>query len=165
MRRVNVAAFATTFALGVLAVFASPARAQTGVTAFEGARLIVGDGGAPIENATLLVDGARIVAAGRAADVNVPSGVTRVSLAGKTVMPMLIDTHVHLSPTREAIMRDLQQRAYFGVSAALSLGMDKLRAARYPRPDHPGLRALLQRRARHHHARTGTPDGAVLDQH
>jgi capsular polysaccharide biosynthesis protein len=62
MRRVNVAALATTFAL-VLAVFASPARAQTGVTAFEGARLIVGDGGAPIENATLLVDGARIVAA------------------------------------------------------------------------------------------------------
>jgi hypothetical protein len=124
MRRVNVAALATTFALGALAVFAAPARAQTGVTAFEGARLIVGDGGAPIENATLLVDGARIVAAGRAADVNVPSGATRVSLAGKTVLPMLIDTHVHLSPTREAIMRDLRQRAYFGVSAALSLGMD-----------------------------------------
>jgi imidazolonepropionase-like amidohydrolase len=98
MRRVNVAAFATTFVLGFLAVFASPARAQIGVTAFEGARLIVGDGGAPMENATLLVDGARIVAAGRAADVNVPSGATRVSLAGKTVMPMLIDTHVHLSP-------------------------------------------------------------------
>jgi hypothetical protein len=124
MRRVNVAALAATFALGVLAVFASPARAQTGVTVFEGARLIVGDGGAPMENATLLVDGALIVAAGRAADVNVPPGATRVSLAGKTVMPMLIDTHVHLSPTREAIMRDLQQRAYFGVSAALSLGMD-----------------------------------------
>ena len=123
MRRVNVAAL-TTFFLGILAVFASPACAQTGVTAFEGARLIVGDGAAPIENATLLVDGARIVAAGRAADVNVPSGATRVSLAGKTVMPMLIDTHVHLSPTREAIMRDLRQRAYFGVSAALSLGMD-----------------------------------------
>ena len=56
--------------------------------------------------------------------MNVPAGATRVSLAGKTVMPMLIDTHVHLSPTREAIMRDLQQRAYFGVSAAMSLGMD-----------------------------------------
>src|SRR6266567_9322953 len=50
---------------------------------------------------------------------------SRVSLAGKTVMPMLIDTHVHLSPTREALTRDLQRRAYFGVSAALSLGMDK----------------------------------------
>ena len=124
MRRVNVVAFAATVALGFLAAFALPARAQTGVTAFEGARLIVGDGGAPIENAVLVVDGARIVAAGRAADVSVPAGAARVNLAGKTVMPMLIDTHVHLSPTRDAIMRDLRRRAYFGVSAALSLGMD-----------------------------------------
>ena len=124
MRRVNVVAFAATVALGFLAAFALPAGAQTGVTAFEGARLIVGDGGAPIENATLVVDGARIVAAGRAADVSVPAGAARVNLAGKTVMPMLIDTHVHLSPTRDAIMRDLRRRAYFGVSAALSLGMD-----------------------------------------
>jgi hypothetical protein len=72
MRRVNVVAFAATVALGFLAAFALPASAQTGVTAFEGARLIVGDGGAPIENAVLLVDGARIVAAGRAAEVSVP---------------------------------------------------------------------------------------------
>ena len=125
MRRVNVAALAAAVALGCLAAFAPPARAQTGVTAFEGARLIVGDGGAPIENAVLVVDGARIVAAGRAAEVSVPVSATRVNLAGNTVMPMLIDTHVHLSPTREAIMRDLRRRAYFGVSAALSLGMDK----------------------------------------
>src|SRR3954464_9159577 len=88
MRRVNVAALATTFAVGLLAVFASPAGAQTGVTACGGARLIVGDGGAPIENATLLVDGARIVAAGRPPDVTVPPGATRVTLAGKPVMPM-----------------------------------------------------------------------------
>src|SRR5438067_525211 len=72
-----------------------------GVTAFEGARLIVGDGSAPIENATLIVDGARIVQAGAAAGIRVPDGATRVNVAGKTVMPMLIDTHVHLSPTRE----------------------------------------------------------------
>ena len=32
-------------------------------------------------------------------------------------MPMLIDTHVHLSPTREALLRDLRRRAYFGVGA------------------------------------------------
>jgi imidazolonepropionase-like amidohydrolase len=96
-----------------------------GVTAFEGARLIVGDGSAPIENATLIVDGARIVQVGAAAAVRVPDGAARVNLAGKTVMPMLIDTHVHLSPTREMIIRDLKRRAYFGVSAALSLGLDR----------------------------------------
>lgn len=72
MRRLNVVALAAAISLGVLAGFASSARAQSGVTAFEGARLIVGNGGAPIENATLLVDGARIVQAGRASDVQVP---------------------------------------------------------------------------------------------
>src|SRR5882762_2272804 len=62
--------------------------------------------------------------AGRAADVRVPTGAKRVNLAGKTVMPMIMDTHVHLSPTRDAIVRDLKMRAYYGVSAALSMGTD-----------------------------------------
>jgi imidazolonepropionase-like amidohydrolase len=39
-------------------------------------------------------------------------------------MPMLIDTHVHLSPTQDGLVRDLRLRAYYGVSAALSLGTD-----------------------------------------
>jgi imidazolonepropionase-like amidohydrolase len=128
MRRLNTIAAAVTFALAALAALALPARAQaqaSSVTAYEGARLIVGDGSAPIESATLVVDSARIVQAGPAADVRVPAGATRVNLAGKTVMPMLIDTHVHLSPSRDALIRDLKRRAYFGVSAVLSMGMDK----------------------------------------
>jgi len=92
-------------------------------TAYEGARLIVGDGRV-IENATLVVEGTKIVQAGGAAEVAVPAGATRVSLAGKTVMPMIIDTHVHLGSTREALLRDLRLRAYYGVSTALSLGTD-----------------------------------------
>jgi imidazolonepropionase-like amidohydrolase len=124
MRRLIIAAVAATVAAGLLAGSAAPAGAQAGPTAFEGARLIVGDGSPPIDNATLLIDGARIVQVGAAGDVRVPPGATRVSLAGKTVMPMLIDTHVHLSPTRELLVRDLRRRAYFGVSAALSMGMD-----------------------------------------
>jgi imidazolonepropionase-like amidohydrolase len=106
------------------ATVAAQAQAPAGVTAFEGARLIVGNGSAAIENATLIVDGGRIVQAGPAADVRAPAGATRVHLAGKTVMPMLIDTHVHLSPTRDGLVRDLRRRAWFGVSAALSMGTD-----------------------------------------
>jgi imidazolonepropionase-like amidohydrolase len=45
-----------------------------------------------------------------------------VNLAGKTVMPMILDTHVHLSTTHDGIVRDLKQRAYYGVSAAQSMG-------------------------------------------
>jgi imidazolonepropionase-like amidohydrolase len=120
MRRVNLLAAAATIALGVLSTIAVPANAQ--VTAYEGARLIVGDGRAAIENATIVVNGARIVQAG--AGVAVPAGATRVNLAGKTVMPMIIDTHTHLSTTRDALIRDLKQRAYYGVSAAQSMGTD-----------------------------------------
>jgi imidazolonepropionase-like amidohydrolase len=123
MRRGNVAA-ALCLAVVVLAGFA--AHGQTGITAFEGARLIVGDGSAPIDNATLVVEGPKIVQAGRASDVQVPAGAIRVNLSGKTVMPALIDTHVHLSPTRELLTRDLKQRAYHGVGAVLSLGTDNV---------------------------------------
>jgi imidazolonepropionase-like amidohydrolase len=95
-----------------------------GVTVFEGARVIVGDARPAIENASFVVNGARFVQVGRGADVKVPAGATRVSLAGKTVMPAIIDTHTHLSQTREALTDDLRRRAYFGVGAAMSLGQD-----------------------------------------
>ena len=122
MSWVNVAAVAAVIAVGHLAGCATQGPAQR-VTAYEGARLIVGDGRV-IENATLLVEGDRIAQAAAGPGVRVPAGATRVSLAGKTVMPMLIDTHVHLSGTRDALIRDLKLRAYYGVSAVLSLGTD-----------------------------------------
>jgi imidazolonepropionase-like amidohydrolase len=123
MHRVNVVAVAAVVTLGFLSGFTSSASAQS-VTAFEGARLIVGDGSV-IDNATVVVEGAKVTQVGRTADVRVPAGATRVNLAGKTVMPMIIDTHVHLSPTRDALIRDLKLRAYYGVSTAMSLGTDK----------------------------------------
>ena len=98
------------------------AQAPAGVTVFEGARVIVGDGRAPIENATFVVTGNRITAVGRAADVRVPAGATRVNLAGKTVMPTIIDTHNHLSQTREMLIDDLKRRAYYGVTRGAEHG-------------------------------------------
>ncbi|MBX9844195.1 MAG: amidohydrolase family protein [Xanthobacteraceae bacterium] len=118
MRLVNAVAAAAAV-LATLAGFSNSASAQA--VAYEGARLIVGDGRV-VENATIVVDGARIVQAG--AGVAVPAGATRVNLAGKTVMPMIIDTHVHLSPTREKLIIDLKRRAYFGVGAVMSMGAD-----------------------------------------
>jgi imidazolonepropionase-like amidohydrolase len=99
------------------------AQAQT-VTVFEGARVIIGDGRAPIENATFVVSGNRFTQVGRAGDVKAPAGAMRVNLAGKTVMPTIIDTHTHLSQTREMLINDVKRRAYYGVSAAQSLGQD-----------------------------------------
>jgi imidazolonepropionase-like amidohydrolase len=94
------------------------------VTVFEGARVIVGDGRPPIENATFIVSGNRFTQVGRAPDVRVPANATRVNLAGKTVMPTILDTHTHLSQTRPMLIDDLKRRAFYGVSAAQSLGQD-----------------------------------------
>ena len=38
--------------------------------------------------------------------------------------PAIVDNHVHLSMTRDKLLRDLKQRAWFGVSAAQSLGIN-----------------------------------------
>jgi imidazolonepropionase-like amidohydrolase len=97
--------------------------AQGAVIIFEGARVIVGDGRV-IDNATIVVNAGKIAQVGRAADVKAPAGANRVSLAGKTVMPTIVDTHVHTSQTRDALTQDLTRRAYYGVSAAMSLGQD-----------------------------------------
>jgi imidazolonepropionase-like amidohydrolase len=115
----------------LLALLLAPAMAATLAaqggggtsTALEGARVIVGDGRV-IENATIVVTGGRIDQVGPGAAVRVPAGATRVNLAGKTVMPAIVDTHTHLSQTREALTQDLRRRAYWGVGAAMSLGQD-----------------------------------------
>ncbi len=110
--------------LGIAGAVSSAPLAQETVTAFEGARVIVGDGRPPLESATIVVSGGRIAQVGPSAGVKIPAGATRVNLAGKTVMPTIIDTHVHLGTTREALLTDLRRRAHFGVGAAMSLGLD-----------------------------------------
>ena len=120
-------AVAGLLALAVVTVWSVPTLGQapaTGVTAFVGARLIVGDGRATIENSVILVNGTRFQQVGRVGQVQIPAGATNVSLAGKTVMPTIIDTHNHLSQTREALIDDLKRRAFYGVSAAQSMGQD-----------------------------------------
>jgi imidazolonepropionase-like amidohydrolase len=134
MRRVNTIRLLATVALGVLAQLTG-AQAQ-GVTAYEGARIIVGDGRV-IDSGTIVVNGAKIEQVG--ANVQVPANATRVSLAGKTVMPMIIDTHIHASTTRDGLVRDLRQRAYWGVSAAMSMGTDNLELLDMRNKDTPGM--------------------------
>ena len=100
------------------------APAATGVTVFEGARLIVGDDSAPIENAAFIVDNGRFGQVGRAGEVQVPAGAARVDLAGKTVMPAIIDTHTHVPVMRDGLVDLLERKAYWGVGAVMSMGQD-----------------------------------------
>ena len=125
------------FLLALLAGCATPPSGGP-VTAYDGARFIIGDGRV-IENGTLLVQGSTITAVGR---VSVPSGATRINAAGKTIMPMIVDTHVHLSSTREALIRDLRMRACYGVSAAMSLGTDSYEVLTMRAEEIPGAARL-----------------------
>jgi imidazolonepropionase-like amidohydrolase len=111
-------------AAAVLLSTGASAQSSSTVTVFEGARVIVGDGTAPIENAAFVVDGTRFVQVGRAGQLGVPQGAARVDLKGKTVMPAIIDTHTHMPGTREALTGALQRKAYYGVGAVMSLGQD-----------------------------------------
>ncbi len=104
-------------------------------TLFEGARLIVDARRPPIQNSAFVVANGRIVSVGRKGAIRVPPTVQRVDLSGKTVMPAIVDTHVHLGYqvglqfaaenfTRATLVDQLNRYAYAGIAAVLSLGTE-----------------------------------------
>jgi imidazolonepropionase-like amidohydrolase len=101
---------------------------QGGVTALTGVRIIDGTGRAPVEQGTILIANGRITAAGASSGVQVPAGATRVDLAGKTVMPGMVNAHAHVQnltktmPAREDLIRRLRMYANYGITTAVSLG-------------------------------------------
>lgn len=126
--------------IGLVFAFVLAVDAQRGPGAstwFEGARLIVGDGSAPIENSAFLVEGDAFTWVGRQGQRQPPPGAVRVDLSGKTVMPSLIDGHNHIGLVNEKdgsnskanyrranLVDQLERYAYYGVSAALSMGLE-----------------------------------------
>jgi imidazolonepropionase-like amidohydrolase len=108
-----------------------------GPVLFEGARLIVGDGGTPIEDSAFVIENSKFTTVGKKGQVQAPAGAVRVDLTGKTVMPALIDTHTHLgwaiikdgrmgadTYTKENLIDHLHRLAYYGVAATQSMGID-----------------------------------------
>lgn len=66
------------------------------VQAIVGVRMIDGRGGTPLEDATVIVRGSRIVAVGPRAGVAVPTQAAVVDGAGMSLLPGLIDAHFHI---------------------------------------------------------------------
>ena len=64
-------------------------------TLIKGGKLIDGNGNT-IEGAAVLMDGDRISALGRQADITAGEGVVSLDVGDNTIMPGLIDAHVHL---------------------------------------------------------------------
>ena len=83
------------------AAAAAQADATAGAIAITGGTVIDGNGGRPLENATVLIRGDRIVAVGPAGSVEIPADAKRYDAAGKYVLPGFIDLHVHLVYPRD----------------------------------------------------------------
>jgi len=70
----------------------------------ENLTLIDGTGAPPVTNARIVIEGERIRAAGR---VNAPAGAERIDLGGATVLPGLIDAHLHIENDPKLVLRQL----------------------------------------------------------
>jgi imidazolonepropionase-like amidohydrolase len=111
-----------------------PAQSAGTVKVFPGARVVDGTDRAPVDNATIVVRDGRVVAVGGAARISVPEGAQRVALAGKTVIPGLVNAHGHVGNTvglqqgrysADNVLRDLKTYAAYGVTTVYSLGDDQ----------------------------------------
>jgi hypothetical protein len=77
----------------VLALVTPPqAQGQQQVLVIQGGTLIDGNGGAPVPNSVIVIQGNRITAAGRAGAVQVPAGARVIDASGKWITPGLIDS-------------------------------------------------------------------------
>jgi imidazolonepropionase-like amidohydrolase len=81
----------------ILAALLVATTAQAGaIKALVGGRLIDGNGGPPVANSVILIDGDRITAVGTTASLPIPAGAETISTEGMDVLPGLWDMHVHL---------------------------------------------------------------------
>ena len=96
--------------------------------AFRVDRLIDGNGGPPLRDAALVVAGGRIASVGSRTDVVVPEGAEVIEAPGHTLMPGLVDVHVHL-----AYSGIPHKRAFRAEGTDMSYPAMALRAAGYAR--------------------------------
>jgi imidazolonepropionase-like amidohydrolase len=138
MRRLSL--LACLVAASTVSVVHSQTRGAAGAVIYQGARLIIGDSSAPIENGAFVVANGRITAIGRSGAVSAPAGATRVDLSGKTVMPAMINAHVHIgyegytswgaeNYTAQNVLDHLQREAFYGIAVTQSVGSSPTEAS------------------------------------
>ena len=111
----------------VVTIGSVPAHSQSNAIIYEGARLIIGDSSAPIENGAFVVRNGHITAIGAKGSIQAPAGAAHVDLTGKTVMPTMNNVHVHVgnegyvswsveNPTPENVLHHLEREAFYGMA-------------------------------------------------
>ena len=91
----------------IAASFGVLAQPQPRPILLDNLRIVDGTGAAPIENGRIVLDGERIAAVGAAAAVSAPANADRIDLAGRTVIPGLIDLHFHIENDPRLALRQL----------------------------------------------------------
>lgn len=93
----------------------------SGAMALTNARIVTmaGDSGGVIENGTIIIQGNRIAAVGPSGSVTAPAGARTVDLAGKTIIPGMIDAHAHGSQGDD----DIVPNQNWSAIAHLALGV------------------------------------------
>lgn len=71
-----------------------------GVIALTGAKIITMKGNQIIENGVVVVEGNKILSVGAAEEVTIPRTAQVIDVAGKTIMPGIVDVHAHLGAFR-----------------------------------------------------------------
>lgn len=119
--------------LSVLLGAVATLNANEGSLAFVGATIIDGTDNAPLENATLLITDGRVRAIGPSQTVTIPDGARLINVAGRTIIPGLINAHGHVGDTlglegghynRDNLLRQLRLYARYGITTVFSLGGD-----------------------------------------
>ena len=132
MRRIRLLICGVCMMLAAAAGLESQSRDAAAPVVFDGARLLIGDGSV-IESGAFVVQNGRITAVGPSGKIATPSGASRVDLRGKTVMPAMINAHVHIgyegyttwgaeNHTPQNVVDHLQREAFYGTGAAQSVG-------------------------------------------
>jgi imidazolonepropionase-like amidohydrolase len=124
------------------------ATAQSDAIVFVGGTVLTQDPQRPLADAVAL-RGGRIVAVGRTADVRRSSGAgsREVDLRGRTLIPGLIDAHVHLGVADnedESVVQAARTTLAPTLSAYLSHGVTTVRTAGGRMPQSAELRDLLE---------------------
>ena len=113
-----------------------------GSLALVGAQLIDATGAPPVADSVVVVRDGRIADAGPRETTPVPDGAETLDLTGKTIMPGLVNLHVHYREGPEEIERQFRSQLHYGVTTARSTGSDSPERVAYllasaGRPDAP----------------------------
>src|SRR3954454_15521363 len=95
----------------VLVLAAGPlaldARQQINAIVLDDVRIIDGTGAMTIEHGRVVIEGERVSGVGAADAVAVPANAERVDLAGRTIVPGLLDLHFHIENDPKLALRQL----------------------------------------------------------